>query len=146
VPQNRNFAYQTLAAQMRGFRTNIRNGQSYLLANTELRIPILRYFKEDWRSNIWKNMQLVGFFDVGTAWHGLNPFGKDNPLNTVSIINPDSPISIKVNYFRDPIIAGYGAGIHTTILGYFVKIDKAWGIETQTAQAPIWHFSLGTDF
>ncbi len=146
VPQNRNFAYQTLAAQMRGFRTNIRNGQSYLLANTELRIPFLRYIKEDWRSNIWRNMQLVGFFDVGTAWHGLNPFGKDNPLNTVSIINPDSPISIKVNYFRDPIIAGYGAGVHTTIMGYFIKIDKAWGIETRTIQAPIWHFSLGTDF
>ena len=146
VPQGQNFAYQTFAAQMRGFRTNIRNGQSYLLMNTELRVPVLRYIKEDWRSNFWKNMQVVGFFDVGTAWHGLNPFGKDNPLNTVSIINPDSPISIKVNYFRDPIIAGYGAGLHTTLFGYFIKIDKAWGIETKTVQSPVWHFSIGMDF
>ena len=34
-----NYAFQTLAANMRGFNRNIRNGTSYALINTELRIP-----------------------------------------------------------------------------------------------------------
>ena len=145
VPKG-DFAYQTFAAQMRGFRTNIRNGQSYLLLNTELRVPFMRYIKDTWRNGFLGNLQAVGFFDTGTAWHGLSPFGKDNPLNTVVVSNPLSPISIKVNYFRDPIIAGVGYGLRTTLFGYFIKVDRAWGIETRTVLAPVWHFSIGSDF
>jgi len=126
-PAGGDFSFQTLAANLRGFRQNIRNGNSFALINAELRVPIFRYFSRSTpRSSFLKNFQIVGFFDVGTAWQGLSPFQKDNPLNTVLIEGSDNPsdfnpVSVEVNFFRDPVVAGYGAGIRTMLFGYFVK-------------------------
>ncbi|MFK7984064.1 MAG: hypothetical protein AB8G86_29075 [Saprospiraceae bacterium] len=151
-PTGDNFSYQTLASNLRGFKQNIRNGNSYALINSELRVPIFRYFSRSTpRSSFIKNFQLVGFFDVGTAWQGLSPFKKDNPLNTVTIEGSEnasdfSPVSLEVNFFRDPVVAGYGAGIRTMLFGYFLKLDYAWGIETRVVQKPRLYFSMGTDF
>ena len=151
-PAGGDFSFQTLAANLRGFRQNIRNGNSFALINAELRVPIFRYFSRSTpRSSFLKNFQIVGFFDVGTAWQGLSPFQKDNPLNTVLIEGSDNPsdfnpVSVEVNFFRDPVVAGYGAGIRTMLFGYFVKLDYAWGIETRVIQEPRLYLSLGTDF
>jgi hypothetical protein len=145
-PQSNDFAYQTLAANMRGFKNNIRNGNSYVLFNSELRVPIFNYFSRRIRSPFFRNFQLVGFFDLGTAWEGRTPFSKESPLNTVVIRNPNTPVTIKVNYFRDPIVAGYGAGARAVLLGYFLRVDVAWGLETRVVQDPIIYLSLGTDF
>ena len=144
-PTDNNYAYQTLASNMRGFRSNIRNGGSYVLINTELRVPLLRYFSRRIRSSFFRNFQVVGFFDVGTAWQGSTPFSKENPLNTVVVDNPPT-VSIKVNYFRDPIVAGYGFGIRSVLFGYFLRVDYAWGIETRVVQDPRLYVSLGMDF
>lgn len=149
IPDPEGFAYKMLAANMRGFRTNIRNGSSYAMINTELRVPIFKYFKKQIRSSFFRNFQAVGFFDAGTAWHGLTPYSKDNPLNTDRLSYSDDSgeiVVINVNYFKDPIIAGYGLGIRSMIFGYFVKLDYAWGIETREVQDPMFYFSLGTDF
>lgn len=146
-PTGNDFSYQTLAANLRGFKQNIRNGNSYALVNAELRVPIFRYFSRSTpRSSFLRNFQLVGFFDVGTAWQGLSPFEKDNPLNTVMIDRENNPVSLKVNFFRDPVVAGYGAGIRTMLFGYFLKLDYAWGIETRVIQKPRLYLSMGTDF
>ncbi len=151
-PTGNDFSYQTLASNLRGFKQNIRNGNSYALINSELRVPIFRYFSRSTpRSSFLRNFQLVGFFDVGTAWQGLSPFKKDNPLNTVTIEGSDnaadfSPVSLEVNFFRDPVVAGYGAGIRTMLFGYFLKLDYAWGIETRVVQKPRLYLSMGMDF
>jgi hypothetical protein len=142
-----NFAFIQPAFQMRGFGQNIRNGNTFALINTELRVPISQYIFPNARANWLKNLQTIAFFDSGTAWHGKKLFSTDNPLNTVYVPdNPDSPIRLKVNYFRDPIVLAYGFGVRTTLLGYFMKVDYAYGIETRVVQKPIWHLSLGTDF
>ena len=146
-PSGNDFSYQTLASNLRGFKQNIRNGNSYALINSELRVPIFRYFSRSTpRSSFLRNFQIVGFFDVGTAWQGLSPFEKDNPLNTVTIERPNNPVSVKVNFFRDPVVAGYGAGVRTMLFGYFLKLDYAWGIETRVVQKPRLYLSMGTDF
>ena len=142
-----NYAFVQPANQMRGFGQNIRNGTSVLLINAELRIPITQYILPNAKANWLKNLQTVAFFDAGTAWHGKNLFSNENPLNTVYIPDKiDSPIKLKVNYFKDPIVAGYGVGVRTTILGYYLKFDYAYGIETRVVQKPIKYISLGTDF
>jgi len=147
TPSGDEFSYQTLAANLRGFQQNIRNGNSYALINAELRVPIFKYFSRSTpRSSFLRNFQLVGFFDVGTAWQGLSPFQKDNPLNTVTIEQPNNPVSLEVNFFRDPVVAGYGAGVRTMLFGYFLKLDYAWGLETRVVQEPRLYLSLGTDF
>ncbi len=145
VPQSNEFAYQAIAANMRGFDLNIRNGNTYLLMNAELRVPVFKYFSRRIRSPFFRNFQLVGFFDLGSAWEGLDPFSKDNPLNT-SII-PNGPlVSVKVNYFRDPVVAGYGIGARALLFGYMLRVDYGWGIETRQVQDPKLFISLGMDF
>ena len=146
IPQGNDFAYQTLAANLRGFDQNIRNGNSFALINTELRVPIFKYFsKKPVMGNFWRNFQLVGFFDVGTAWEGNNPYGGDNPINIVYLYNPPT-VAVKVNYFRDPLVAGYGFGARALIFGMYIRADYGWGIETRVVQKPIFHVALGTDF
>jgi hypothetical protein len=131
VPSDKNFAYQTIAANMRGFNYNARNGASVALINTELRVPFLRYFsKTKLRSSFLRNLQVVGFVDAGTAWHGTDPFSAENPLNTLTLVNPPT-VKVDVTYYRNPIVVGYGFGVRTMILGYFLKLDYGWGWETR---------------
>ncbi|MCB9347657.1 MAG: hypothetical protein H6573_09125 [Lewinellaceae bacterium] len=144
-PQSSDFAYQAIATNMRGFDLNIRNGNSYLLMNAEMRVPIFKYFSNRIRSPFFRNFQMVGFFDLGTAWEGRDPFSTDNPLNT-SIINNGDLITVKVNYFRDPVVAGYGIGARAVLFGYLVRVDYAWGVETRRVQDPKLYISLGMDF
>lgn len=149
LPQGDNFSYKVLAPHLRGFKNNIRNGNSYALTNVELRIPIFRLLSKKPEGNsFFKNIQLTGFFDAGLAWYGLGPNAEDNPLNTIEVSNPTNNPVITVNarYFRDPLVMGYGFGLRSNLLGYFVKFDYAWGIETGVVQEPRIYLSLGTDF
>jgi hypothetical protein len=140
------FAFQTLASNLRGFEQNIRNGNSYALMNTELRVPIFKYLSQKpVLGSFWRNFQLVGFFDAGTAWQGNDPYSGDNPLNTVVVENPPT-VKVTVNYFRDPLVAGYGFGVRSMLFGIHVRADYAWGIETRVIQKPIFYLGIGTDF
>lgn len=145
LPQGQNYAYQTIAPGLRGFAYNIRNGSSYGLMNIELRIPVFRYISERIRSSFIRNFQLVGFFDAGTAWDGFSPFNKENPINTIYLENPPT-VKLKVNYYRDPLVAGFGLGARTSLLGYFIRADYGYGIETKAIGKPILHLAFGTDF
>jgi outer membrane protein assembly factor BamA len=151
LPQQDNFAYQTLAAPLRGFSNNIRNGSSFLVANAELRIPIADYLNlTSARSSALRTLQLVPFFDIGTAWQGISPFSADNPLNT-SIIDRSSagtisPIRVRVNYYRQPIVMGFGFGLRAAVSGYFLRADLGFGVETGLVRTPKLQFGIGTDF
>ena len=146
APQTEVFAYETLAANLRGFQQNIRNGGSFALVNTELRVPLFKYLlRRPSLGNFWRNFQLVGFFDAGTAWTGSSPYNKDNPINIVYLQNPPT-VSMRVNYFKDPLVAGYGVGLRMQLFGLFLRADYAWGIETQQVRKPMLHLALGADF
>ena len=145
IPPSDTYAYNALAANMRGFRQNIRNGTSFLLLNAELRVPVFKYFfQRDLHSSFLRNFQLTGFFDVGTAWHGKNPYDPDNPLNIISVSNP--LVSIDINYSREPVVYGYGVGARVYLLGYLIKADYAWGVESGLRLNPRFYISMGTDF
>ena len=145
IPQDEKFAYQGMALNMRGFDQNIRNGSSFLVGNTELRIPVFHYFgKRPPRSDFLNSFQVIGFFDVGYSWYGSDPFGGQNPLNNIIISNPVS--TAEVEYFRDPVVFGMGYGIRANVFGYFLRVDRGYGVETRQFQSPKWHFSMGFDF
>lgn len=151
LPNSNDYAFQTLAANMRGFNSNARNGSSYAAANIELRVPIIEYIsKNPPRNAMLRSLQLVAFLDVGTAWQGASPFSVDNPLNTSVIDNNSpgqvSPVKVTVNYYRRPILVGYGFGIRTVLLGHYFRLDYAWGIETGQVQDPVLYLSIGSDF
>lgn len=139
------FAYEMAATHLRGFRTNIRNGNSFAVSNVEFRSPVLRYLLPNSRSNFIRQFQMVGFADAGTAWSGVTPFTRDNPINTVTFDDDPSYI-LTVNYFRDPVVLGYGVGARLNLFGYFIRLDRAWGVETGQILDPRWHLSLGLDF
>ncbi len=144
LPAGDDFVYRSVATNARGFKMNVRNGNSYAVFNAEFRMPVLRYLFPRKPSNFVRNSQIVGFFDAGTAWEGINPFNETSPLNTWRDNNNN--VAIEVNYFRDPIVFGYGVGIRTLLFGYFIRLDYAWGVETREVQDPRLYFSLGMDF
>jgi hypothetical protein len=144
------FAFKTVINQMRGFDVNIRNGSTFAVLNAELRIPFIKYIAgKNVKSGFFRNLQVVGFFDAGTAWHGSSPFDEDNPINSQTITSTADGVPIvevTVDYFRDPLVMGYGAGLRAKVLGYNLKFDYAWGIETRRIQDPKFYFAIGTDF
>jgi len=143
---DQNFVFQALACNMRGFIQNIRNGNSFAVLNSELRIPIFQYaFNRPLRSNFLNNLQLMPFFDLGTAWMGSNPYSDDNTFNQKII--EQGAVKAKVINVRDPIVAGYGAGIRSKLFGYFIRFDVAWGIQDgERNKDEVYYLSLGLDF
>ncbi len=144
IPTDDQFAFRALAPHLRGFNHNIRNGSSYLLSNTELRLPVVRQIFGRVKNNFLRNLMFTGFFDIGSAWHGLSPYSDENPLNIVTVEN--TSVVVTANFFRDPFVYGYGVGMRSTFLGYYLKLDYGWGVETRTILSPKLYFSLGTDF
>ncbi len=128
IDQTQNYGFQALAANMRGFKQNVRNGSAFALLNAEIRWPIVKYFmRKPVEKPFLRDFQVVGFADIGTAWEGNSPFDEENLLN--SEILSTGPITITYENINDPIVGGVGFGLRSTILGYFVRADMAWGIE-----------------
>jgi Tol biopolymer transport system component len=145
VAQDQNYNYQTLATNMRGFSQNVRNGPSFFVLNSELRFPIIQYFaKRPLKNNFINNMQIVGFGDIGTAWLGWNPYSEENTLTKTFIQR--GPMFITVIKKRDPLVGGFGVGLRTKLLGYFIRADYAWGVENAVIQKAVFYISLGLDF
>ncbi|MEO6884485.1 MAG: hypothetical protein ABI199_10745 [Bacteroidia bacterium] len=145
IATDQNYAYQTLATPLRGFNQNIRNGNSFLLYNSELRFPIFKYFaNRPLRSDFINNFQIIGFTDIGTAWTGPSPYSATNSLNTTII--PGNPITITLQTQQNPIVGGYGFGLRSRIWGYFVRVDWAWGDVDGVIQPEITYLSFSLDF
>ncbi len=144
IDDTQGYRFQTIGTNMRGFQQNIRNGNSFAVYNTELRIPVFKYFiRTPIKSQLISNFQVVGFGDVGTAWTGPNPYSEENSFNTDEIEN--GPINIVLKNTSEPIVAGYGFGLRTMLLGYFIRLDWAWGVQDQVIQDRIFYFSLSLD-
>jgi hypothetical protein len=140
-----NYIYKSLATQMRGFPQNIRNGNSYAVFNTELRIPIFKYFSDlPLKSSFLENFMIVPFADIGTAWTGPNPYSEENSLHKRIIKN--NPLTITVITVGEPIVGGYGIGVRSKLFGYYVKLDHAWGFEGGVTYQNLTYLSLGLDF
>ncbi len=154
IAEDQDYLLQSITANLRGFRYNIRNGSSHALLNTEIRIPIFSYLiNSPIRSELIRNFQVVGFLDAGTAWEGFSPFTEDNryytvtrPVQDLESANNSNPVIATVNYFRNPIVYGYGVGFRSKVLGYFVKMDMAYGSDSGAKTPRTWFISLGTDF
>ena len=146
IDYNQNYAYQTLATNMRGFQQNIRNGNNFVVLNSELRFPVFSYFmNRPINYNFIKNFQIIAFGDIGTAWTGWNPYSASNSLFNSYIT--DGNINISVTEMKDPIVGGVGFGLRTTIFGYFVRGDMAWGIEDgKISNKPRFYLSFNLDF
>ncbi|MBN2274677.1 MAG: hypothetical protein JXR41_04215 [Bacteroidales bacterium] len=145
INTKQNYAYQAVGTNMRGFSQNIRNGNNFAVFNSEIRFPVIKYLANYPMSNSFlENFQLIGFFDVGTAWSGPTPWAGENAYDNDVIVS--GPITITIDADRDPIVAGYGFGLRSKLLGYFIRLDWAWGIENYQLLPRIFYFSMSLDF
>jgi hypothetical protein len=148
IARNQNYYWQALATNLRGFNQNIRNGNSFVVLNSELRIPVFQYIiQKPIKSDFIKNFQIIGFGDAGTAWNGFDPYSDENAFNTKTITTgPGGNLVVRIDNKKDPFVGALGFGLRTKLLGYFLRWDYAWGIEDGIFQQPMAHFSMGLDF
>ncbi len=140
-----NYAYQTLAENLRGYKQNVKNGNNVMLLNTELRLPVFATFiNQPINSDFIRNFQITSFLDMGTAWHG--GFSDLNNSSQPSYGNQHVIVKIKNNSLG-PFVGGYGFGARTTIAGYFLRVDAGWPMQSGFFYGkPRWYFALGVDF
>ena len=146
IDYTQNYAYQTLATNMRGFGQNIRNGNNFVVLNSELRFPVFSFFSNrPINFSFIRDFQIVAFGDLGTAWTGWNPYNPGNSLYTSHIV--DGNLNISVTEMKNPWVGGIGVGLRTTLLGYFIRGDVAWGIEDgHISKKPRFYVSFNLDF
>jgi Tol biopolymer transport system component len=140
-----NYGFQALATNLRGFRENIRNGNSFALINSEIRWPFVRYIAgHPFRSNFLNSLQVIGFGDIGTAWSGKSPWSGNNAYDTQVVTN--GPVEVTLDTNKQPIVGGMGFGARAQILGYFVRADWAWGVDNGYILPSIFYLSFSLDF
>ena len=145
INQDENWVFQAVATNMRGFVQNVRNGNSFAVANFELRWPVIRYiFNRPINNDFLNNFMVVGFTDVGSAWEGVNPLNAKNAYDYSEIYQ--KPISVIIDRKRSPVVAGVGFGLRTRLLGYYIRTDWAWGIDGGRMLPRVFYLSLCTDF
>jgi Tol biopolymer transport system component len=137
------YAFQSLAVNLRGFKQNVANGNNNIVINSEIRAPVFSTFLNKPINNAFlRNFQLVQFFDLGTAWNGAY-----NKLERPGVVYGLPPLTVKVRSGGiGPFAGGYGFGARSVVLGYFLRVDAAWEMNTFFKGKPQWYFAMGLDF
>lgn len=137
------YMFQSLVTNLRGYNQNGRNGDTYALMNAEIRIPITNTLMAyPSKLDFVRNLQGILFCDAGSAWNGLLP----DAVNDSKIFNASA--NAVSTQFKIPwnggLAVGMGAGLRTTLYGYFMRLDAAWN--SDGGAKPVVYFSLGYDF
>ncbi|MEP7111442.1 MAG: hypothetical protein ABI760_25825, partial [Ferruginibacter sp.] len=146
-PAPDNYAFQTLAVNLRGFNQNISNGNNNIILNSEFRLPVFTtLFNRPINNAFLRNFQVIQFFDLGGAWNGKYG-GLKRPTTIITDQDPNIPIAIltKVGGIG-PFAGGYGFGARSTVLGYFLRFDAGWQMNGFFKHKPVLNLSLGLDF
>lgn len=150
-PNNRpdpraNYAYQSLALNLRGFKQNIANGNNAVTINSEIRVPVFSsLFNRPINNAFLRNFQLVQFIDLGSAWNGTYNKIERPSQNFSDFSNPAVTVRLKAGGIG-PFAGGYGFGARSTLLGYFVRFDAAWQMDGLFRGKPQSYLALGLDF
>lgn len=139
------YAFQSLAVNMRGYNQNVANGNNAFVINSEFRFPVFSTLLNRPINNAFlRNFQLVQFIDLGTAWNGSYN-GIKRPGEVVR--DPTTPVVVRIDAGGlGPFAGGYGFGVRSTLLGYFLKFDAGWPMKGVFKGKPVYYFALGFDF
>jgi len=142
---NQDLIFMEFATSLRGFDYGTFYGTSAVLANLEMRVPLVRALSGGpIASNFFRNMQLTAFYDVGTSWSGKPSF--DGQRSVRSRIVKQGPFEVKLDEYLNPWLYSYGFGFRSMIFGYYVKLDVAWPVENYVVQNPRAQVTFGFDF
>lgn len=137
------YAFQSLAVNMRGYIQNVANGNNAIVLNSEFRLPVMSTFFDKTVNNAFlRNFMITQFVDLGTAWNGAY-----DGLKRPTVVYGANPVTVRVKAAGvGPFAGGYGFGARSTLLGYFVKYDVGWPMNGFFKGKPIMYLSLGLDF
>jgi hypothetical protein len=142
---NTNLLFTEFVTSLRGFDYSSLYGTNVMLGNIELRVPLVRALTNGpVTSSFFRNMQLIGFYDIGTSWSGGLAFNSKNSARTREI--EQGSFKINLNEYLNPWLYSYGMGIRSMMLGYYVKLDVAWPVQNYKVQNPRPFITLGYDF
>jgi hypothetical protein len=139
------YAFQSLAVNMRGFPQNVANGNNAFVINSELRFPVFSTLINRPINNAFlRNFQIIQFVDLGTAWSGpIDKIARPEIVYT----NPDNSVVARFKAGGiGPFVGGYGFGVRSTLLGYFLRLDAGWEMNGIFKGEPFLHFAMGLDF
>jgi len=142
-PQDPDYAYQSLAVNLRGFPQNVANGNNAVVINSEFRLPVFAtLFNKPINNAFVRNFQLIQFVDLGSAWNG-----QYNKLSRPEQVYGTAPVQILIKAGGiGPFVGGYGFGARSTLLGYFLRLDAGWEMNVFFKGKPMLHFAMGVDF
>jgi hypothetical protein len=140
---DQDYAFQSLAVNMRGHIQNVASGNNAIVINSEFRLPVVStFFDRTLNNSFLNNFQIVQFFDFGTAWNGAY-----TKLKRPEVTYGEPPVQVKVKAGGlGPFAGGYGFGARSTLLGYFVKFDAGWPMDGFFKGKPVLYVALGLDF
>ena len=144
-PKDQDYAYQSLAVNLRGFKQNVSNGNNAVIMNSEFRLPVFStFFNKPINNAFLRNFQIVQFIDLGSAWNGA--YDKiERPQMIYPGVTPDVTVLLKAGGIG-PFVGGYGFGVRSTLLGYFLRLDAGWEMRGFFRGKPLIHFGMGVDF
>ncbi len=138
------YAFQSLAVNMRGYIQNLASGNNALVINSEVRMPVMStLFDKTANNKFLRDLQLTQFIDFGTAWNG----GIENIKRPTQIFTSPNSATVKIKAGGvGPFAGGYGFGARSTLLGYFLKYDVSWPMNVLFKGKPQMYLSMGLDF
>jgi len=140
------YAFQSLAVNLRGFIQNAANGNNTTVINSEFRLPVFTtFFSKPINNAFIRNFQLIQFIDLGSAWNGAYDKLARPSITYQNPLNPTVSVKLKAPGIG-PFLGGYGFGARSTLLGYFLKLDAGWPMNGFFRGKPILYFSMGVDF
>lgn len=142
-PSDPTYAFQSLAVNMRGFAQNVANGNNDVVINSEFRLPVFAtLFNKPINNAFLRNFQVLQFVDLGTAWNGTY-----NKIARPEVVYGSAPAQVLIKAGGiGPFVGGYGFGVRSTLLGYFLRLDAGWEMNTFFQGKPMLHFAMGVDF
>jgi outer membrane protein assembly factor BamA len=145
LPENQNLLFIEYATNLRGFDYATLFGNSVVLFNAELRVPLIKALSNSpISSNFFRNLQFTAFYDIGTSWSGEPPFSQQTSVS-YDIIE-DGAFEARIKNYLNPWLYSYGLGVRTVVFGYYVKFDLAWPVENYQVKEPRGFLTLGFDF
>ncbi|GGB14158.1 hypothetical protein [Puia dinghuensis] len=145
-PADPTYAFQSLAVNLRGFNQNLTNGNNAVVINSEFRLPVFStLFNKPINNAFLRNFQVVQFFDLGTAWNGKYNGLKRPEQSFQSDQYSGLTVLVKAGGIG-PFAGGYGFGVRSTLLGYFLRFDSGWEMNNFFSHKPVLNVSMGVDF
>jgi Tol biopolymer transport system component len=143
--ENQDVLFVEYATNLRGFDYATLFGNSVLMFNAELRVPLIRALANGpITSNFLRNLQFTAFYDIGTSWSGKPPFSTETSVS-YNVIKR-GPFEARIKNYLNPWLYSYGLGVRTVVFSYYLKFDLAWPVENYQVGKPRGFLTLGFDF